>query len=57
MALGIEAGIKPTPVILIFHLHDDLGAGRFGARMMRIGILDNDVGALGSDTADFPPVV
>ena len=54
MALGIEARIKPTAVVLIFDLHDDLGAGRFGARIMRIGILDDDVGALGTDAADFP---
>ena len=38
MALGIKAGIKPTAVVLIFYLHDDPGAGRFGARIMRIGI-------------------
>jgi DUF1680 family protein len=31
-----------------------LGAGRFGARIMRIGILDDDVGAPGTDAADFP---
>jgi hypothetical protein len=30
------------------------GAGRFGARIMRIGILDDDVGTLGTDAADFP---
>jgi hypothetical protein len=51
MALGIEAGIKPTPIVLILDLHDDLGAGRFGARIMRIGILDDNVGALGPDAA------
>jgi hypothetical protein len=54
MALGIATGIKPAPVVLIFDLHDDLGAGRFGARRMRIGILDDDVGALGPDAAGFP---
>jgi len=54
MALGIAAGIKPTAVVLIFYLHDDLGAGRFGARIMRIGILDDNVGALGPDAAGFP---
>jgi hypothetical protein len=54
MALGIAAGIEPAPVVLVFDLHDDLGAGRLGARIMRIGILDDNVGALGPDAAGFP---
>src|SRR5438270_707816 len=54
MALGIATGIKPTPIVLILDLHDDLGAGRFGAHIMRIGILDDNVGALGPDAAGFP---
>ena len=54
MALWIAAGIKTPAVILIFDLHDDLGTGCFGARIIRIGILDDDVGALGPDTRGIP---
>jgi hypothetical protein len=54
MALGNAAGIKPTAVVLIFYLHDDLGAGCFGAGIMRIGILDDNVDALGPDAPRFP---
>src|SRR4029077_495914 len=54
MALGIATGIKTTAVVLIFDFHDDLGTGRFGARIMRVGVLDDDIGALGPDAAGFP---
>ena len=53
MALWIATGIKTPAVILIFDLHDDLGTAAL-ARLMRIGILDDDVGALGPDTPGIP---
>jgi hypothetical protein len=51
MPLEIAARVEAAPVILIGNLHDDLGPGSFRPRVMRIGVVDDHVGALGPGPA------
>src|SRR5437870_13061515 len=51
MALGTPRRVAAAPVVLVLDVHHDLGAGGLGARVVRVGIGDDDVRALGHGAA------
>src|SRR5215467_2530951 len=53
MAFQIAAAVEAATVILVSNLHDNLGSSRFGAGIVRIGIVDDDVGTLRPGAADL----
>src|SRR5436309_13552387 len=51
MPLGIPRRVAAAPVVLVLDVHHDLGAGGLRARVVRAGIGDDDVRALGHGAA------
>src|SRR5688572_9840367 len=53
MALGVAAHVAAAAVILVGDFHLDRRAGRLGARVMRVGVVDDHAGALRLAHADI----
>ena len=55
MSLGIAARVVAAAIVLVRERADDLGTRRHRSRVVRVGVGDDDVGALRADAADLSP--
>jgi len=53
VAFEVAAGVTTAAVAFVVDIKNDLGAGGFGASVMRVAIGDDDVAALRFCAADF----
>lgn len=53
MALQVATGISATAITGVLNFSDDLRSSRYRARVMRIRVFDDDIGALRFDQAQL----